>query len=179
MLLPEEQCVVNWLYQYGALPKILVMKLLNMPEAKAERLLYTLRRSLRITEVLDGSYVALDPLARPDQRLIQAAWVLAKFIDKIEDPKAHYAATYPSQIFFLKENIGYEIVVLYEGEESLVRLLQPDEDLKFIIVVPDVSMVPRLQLPDAPCLLATVKSHGEGEPEVVFYSQEESSNGTI
>ena len=35
MLLPEEQCVVNWLYQYGALPKIQVMKMLNMPEEKA------------------------------------------------------------------------------------------------------------------------------------------------
>lgn len=110
MLLPEEQCVVNWLYQYGALPKIQVMKLLNMPEVKAERLLYTLRRSLRITEVLDGSYVALDPLAKPDQRLIQAVWVLAKFIDKLEDPKAHYAATYPSQIFFLKESIEINMV---------------------------------------------------------------------
>ena len=69
MLLPEEQCVVNWLYQYGALPKIQVMKMLDMPEEKAERLLYTLRRSLRITEVLDGTYIALDPLAKPDQRI--------------------------------------------------------------------------------------------------------------
>ena len=177
MLLPEEQCVVNWLYQYGALPKIQVMRMLNMPEEKAERLLYTLRRSLRITEILDGSYITLDPLAKPDQRLIQAVWVLVKFMDKLDDPQAHYAANYPSQLFFLKENVGYEVIVLYEGEESLVRLLQPDEDLKFIIVVPDISMAPRLQLPDAPCLLATVKSCGEGEPEVIFYSQEENDNG--
>lgn len=177
MLLPEEQCVVNWLYQYGALPKIQVMKMLDMPEEKAERLLYTLRRSLRITEVLDGTYIALDPLAKPDQRIIQAVWVLAKFINKLDDPKDHYAANYPSQVFFLKENIGYEIIVLYEGEESQVRLLQPDEDLKFIIVVPDISMAPRLQLPDAPCLLATVKSCGDSEPVVTFYSQEDGTNG--
>ena len=179
MLLPEEQCVVNWLYQYGALPKIQVMKMLNMPEEKAERLLYTLRRNMRITEILDGTYIALDPLAKPDQRIIQAVWVLAKFIDKLDDPKDHYAANYPSQVFFLKENIGYEIIVLYEGEESQVRLLQPDEDLKFIIVVPDISMAPRLQLPDAPCLLATVKSRGDGEPVVTFYSQEENHNGKV
>ena len=149
----------------------------TMPEEKAERLLYTLRRSLRITEILDGTYIALDPLAKPDQRIIQAVWVLAKFINKLDDPKDHYAANYPSQVFFLKENIGYEIIVLYEGEESQVRLLQPDEDLKFIIVVPDISIAPRLQLPDAPCLLATVKSRGDGEPVVTFYSQEESDNG--
>lgn len=179
MLLPEEQCVVTWLSQYGALPKQLVIRMLNMPDEKAERLLYTMRRALRITEILDGTYVALDPLCKPDQRLIQAVWVLVKFIDKLDDPLAHYAANYPSQLFFLKENVGYEIIVLYEGEESLVRLLQPDEDLKFIVVVPDISMAPRLQLPDAPCLLATVRSRGEGEPEVIFYSQEETSNGPI
>ena len=55
--------------------------------------------------------------------------------------------------------------------------MQPDEDLKFIIVVPDISIAPRLQLPDAPCLLATVKSRGDGEPVVTFYSQEDSDNG--
>lgn len=42
MLLPEEQCVVTWLSQYGALPKQLVIRMLNMSEEKAERLLYML-----------------------------------------------------------------------------------------------------------------------------------------
>ena len=56
--------------------------------------------------------------------MILAVWVLLQFIDKVE-PMAHYPATYPSQIFFLKEDIGYEIVVLYDGEQHLARLLQP------------------------------------------------------
>ena len=74
------------------------------------------------------------------QRTIMAVWVLLKFIELV-DPMAHYSAVYPSQLFFLKENNGYEIVVLYEGEENLLRLLQPSEDLKYIIVLPVISMV--------------------------------------
>ena len=46
-----------------------------------------------------------------------AVWVLLQFIDRVE-PLAHYPATYPSQLFFLKENTGYEIVVLYEGSST-------------------------------------------------------------
>lgn len=72
--------------------------------------------------------------------MILAVWVLLKFIDSV-DPMAHYPATYPSQIFFLKDNVGYEIVVLYEGEQHLSRLLVPqDEDTKYIFVLPNIRM---------------------------------------
>ena len=94
------------------------------------------------------------------------------------DPLAHYPATYPSQIFFLKENVGYEIVVLYEGEESSLRLLQPEENLKYIIVLPHISMAERLRLPHAPCLFATVDYQGGEEPVVTFYSQEDIKYGS-
>ena len=94
-------------------------------------------------------------MCRPDQRTILAVWVLLKFIKEV-DPMAHYPASYPSQLFFLKDNIGYEIVVLYEGEGSNLRLLQPDDELKYIIVVPHISMVQDLRLPKAQCLFATV-----------------------
>ena len=86
---------------------------------------------------------------------------------------AHYPATYPSQLFFLKENTGYEILVLYEGEEHLTKLLQPNEDLKYIIVVPNTGVISKLMLPDAPCLFATIDFDGEEEPKVNFYAQED------
>ena len=89
---------------------------------------------------------------------------------------AHYPATYPSQIFFLKKNIGYEIVVLYESEQHLVRLLQPEEDLKYIFVVPHISMARELKLPNAPCLFATVDYTGKAEPEIKFYSEGDCKN---
>jgi len=88
------------------------------------------------------------------------------------EARAHYPASYPSQLFFLKENTGYEIVVIYEGEGSNLRLLQPEEDLKYIIVVPHITMVQSLRLPKADCLFATVDFNGEDEPEITFYTEE-------
>lgn len=60
-------------------------------------------------------------------------------------------------------------MVLYDGEQSLLRLLQPQEDLKYIIVLPHISMAEGLRLPIAPCLFATVEFQGREEPEVKFY----------
>jgi hypothetical protein len=107
-------------------------------------------------------------MEQPDQRIISAVWVLLKFIDRVE-PMAHYPTSYPSQLFFLKDEIGYEIVVLYEGEQHLMRLLQPQEDLKYIIVLPHITMARDLILPKAPCLFAMVDYAGKAEPDVIFY----------
>lgn len=130
----------------------------------------------QIADVGGGYYIGLDSLCKPEQRLILAVWVLLRFIDQV-DPLAHYPAVYPSQLFFLKENTGYEIVVLYEGEEHLLRLLRPEEELKYIIVLPNIAVIPKLRLPKAPCLFATVEFHGGDAPEVIFYSEEALQNG--
>lgn len=176
MLLEDETNVIQWLSQYGALPKTQLLKMLQKPPATAEKLLKRMMRELQIAEVGDGYYLGLDPLSRPDQKTVLAIWVLLRFIDYVE-PLAHYPASFPSQLFFLKENTGYEIVVLYEGERNLLRLLQPQEELKYIIVVPRISMALDLRLPRAPCLLATVEFQGMDEPEVLFYSEETVKNG--
>ena len=130
-----------------------------------------MKKRMMISEISGGYYIGLDPYCRPDQRTILAVWVLLKFIDQV-DTRAHYPASYPSQIFFLKEDIGYEIVVIYDGEGSNLRLLQHEEDLKYIIVVPHISMVNSIRLPKADCLLATVDYNGEDEPEITFYTEE-------
>ncbi len=170
MLLQEEQYVIKWLSQYGALPKKQLIKMLQKPEATAEKILNSLKKQQRISDISGGYYIGLDELCRPDPRMIYAIWVLLKFIERVE-PMAHYPATYPAQLFFLKENTGYEIVVLYENEGGLLKLLQPDDDLKYIIVVPHISMIKKLKLPKAPCLFATIDFHGASEPEVKFYSE--------
>lgn len=172
MLLQEEKLIVKWLSQYGALPKSQLIRMLQKPKNTAEKILKNLKREAHIADVSGGYYLGLDSLCRPDQRTIIAVWVLLKFIELV-DPMAHYPAVYPSQLFFLKENMGYEIVVLYDGEESLLKLLQPSDDLKYIIVLPVISMAANLKLPKAPCLFATVDYHGEDEPQVTFYSQED------
>lgn len=56
--------------------------------------------------------------------------------------------------------------MLYEGEEHLTKLLQPDEELKYIIVVPNTATISKLRLPDAPCLFATIDFDGDDEPKV-------------
>ena len=163
--------MIKWLSQYGALPKTQLLRMLRKPPRTAEKILDNLKRDMRIADIGDGYYCALDPLAKPDQRIVLAVWVLLQFIDFVE-PMAHYPAVYPSQLFFLKENMGYEIVVLYEGEKNLLRLLQPQEDLKYVIVLPHISMAAELRLPKAPCLFATVEFQGADEPNVLFYSEE-------
>ena len=170
MLLQDEQFIVRWLTQYGALAKSQVIRLLrDKPPKTAEKIINNLKRQFVISDVSGGYYLGLDPMAKPDQRVIHAVWVLLKFAEQVE-PMAHYPASYPSQIFFLKQNMGYEIVVLYDGEQHLTRLLQPDEDLKYILVVPHIQMVRELKLPKAPCLFATVDFAGNDEPSVTFYS---------
>lgn len=175
-MLQDEQHVVKWLSQYGALPKTQIIKMLQKPPNTADKILRNLKKQMRIADVSGGYYIGLDSMCKPDQRTILAVWVLLKFIEQV-DPMAHYPAVYPSQLFFLKENVGYEIVVLYEGEQSLLRLLRPEEDLKYIIILPHISMANTLRLPKAPCLFATVDYSGENEPEVYFYSEEVLTDG--
>ena len=74
------------------------------------------------------------------------------------------------QIFFLKNNIEYEIVVIYDGEQHLTRLLRPEDGLKYIIVLPDIKLAQECKLPKAPCLFATVDDNGGDEPGVIFYT---------
>lgn len=176
MLLQDELHVVKWLSQYGALPKTQVIRMLQKSPQTADKILRNLKKQMRIADVSGGYYLGLDAMCQPDQRTVLAVWVLLKFIDRVE-PMAHYPAVYPSQLFFLKENTGYEIVVLYEGETNLLRLLQPEEDLKYIIVLPHISMATNLKLPNAPCLFATVDFRGQEEPDIVFYSEEVVTDG--
>ena len=171
MLLQEEQYIVKWLTQYGALTKTQVIRLLkDKPTQTAEKIIKNLKRQFMISDISGGYYLGVDPMSQPDQRIILAVWVLLKFIDQV-DAMAHYPATYPSQLFFLKKDVGYEVVVLYEGEQHLLRLLQPEQDLKYIFVLPHIQMARELRMPKAPCLFATVDYAGGEEPQVIFYSE--------
>ena len=152
MLLQEEQYIIHWLTEYGALTKTQVVRMLkDKPPQTAEKIIRGLKRDVLLYDISGGYYLGVDPMCQPDPRMILAVWVLLQFIDKVE-PMAHYPATYPSQIFFLKEDIGYEIVVLYDGEQHLARLLQPQEDLRYIFVLPHIRMAQELVLPSVPCL---------------------------
>lgn len=174
MLLQDEKHVIKWLSQYGALTKTQVVRMMyDKSPNTAEKVIKNLIRQMRITEVAGGYYLGIDAMCQPDQRIILAVWVLLKFIGQVE-PMAHYPASYPAQLFFLKEDTGYEVVVLYEGEQHLLKLLQPQEELKYIIILPHINMAKQLRLPQAPCLFATVDYAGEEIPIVRFYKEDES-----
>jgi len=179
MLLQDEQYVLHWLSQYGALPKSQVIRLLrDKAPQTAGKIIQNLRRDRMIFDVSGGYYLGIDPMCQPDQRMTLAIWVLLEFIDRV-DPMAHYPASYPSQLFFLKETMGYEIVVLYEGEQHLARLLQPQDELKYIFVLPHVSVAQELVLPPAPCLFATVDYNGQNTPSVRFFTEEGGQNAAV
>lgn len=112
MLLQEEMLILQWLSQYGVLTRKQLIRMLQKETATVERIIKSMKKRMMISEISGGYYIGLDPYCKPDPRTILAVWVLLKFIDQVE-ARAHYPASYPSQLFFLKENTGYEIVVIY------------------------------------------------------------------
>ena len=57
MLLQEEQYVIQWLSQYGALSRTQVVRLLQKPKATADRIIRNLKRQMRISDVAGGYYL--------------------------------------------------------------------------------------------------------------------------
>ena len=54
MLLEDEQYVVKWLSQYGALPRTQVIRLLRKPPQTAEKILRNLKRQMQIANISGG-----------------------------------------------------------------------------------------------------------------------------
>ena len=169
MLLEDERYLLKWLSQYGTMTRRQAIKMLQKPEKTTEKIIRNLIREQRISELCNGEILAMDELCKVNNKMVSAIWVLLQFIDKVE-PMSHYPATHPSQLFFLKDNIGYEVVVLYEGEESLALLLPKNDAIKYIIVVDNVGMIARVAIPDAKCIFATIEYQTDGEPIVRFYA---------
>ena len=169
-LMEDERLILRWLSQYGPLrwPQIRGL-LYYRPQRSVNRLVQNMKHARRIAAIEDGEYLAVDQYCEPKQRMITAVWVLLQFIEQIA-PEAHWQADAPAQISFLKDKTAYEIVVLYEDEDHVVRLLQPQEDTKYILVVPNMEFANKLILPDAPCLFATVDQTECEAPKITFYS---------
>lgn len=169
-LMEDEQLVLRWLSQYGPLTKNILRRFLHYKHADtANRILAGLKRRRYIYEIDGGRYYAVDRYDKPVRRMQIASWVLIQFIKQIQ-PNHHHQANEPSQIFFLKDKTVYEILVIFENEEHLISLLQPQKNTKYIIVVPNMEMVENLNLPDVPCLFATAEPTEKEEPKITFYS---------
>ena len=78
LLLQDEQYVIKWLSQYGALTKTQVIRLLRDKSPQtAEKIIKNLKKQLFISDVAGGYYVGLDPMVQPDQRIILAVLGIA------------------------------------------------------------------------------------------------------
>ena len=167
----DEQRVLRWLSQYGPMTKTMLRKLLYYkPSNTAMKILQSLKRDHYIAEIQNGDFFAIDKFCTLHYKMIMAVWVMLQFVQQI-DPDGHRQADFPSQIFFLKENSAYEIIVLDANEGHRLRLLQLQEHTKYIIVVPDMAMAEDLVLPEAPYLFATTEFQTwTKEPKITFYS---------
>ena len=162
MLLEDERYLLKWLSQYGTMTRAQAIKMLRKPEPTATKIIRNLVREQRIAELNKGEVLALDELCKVNPKMDTAIWILLQFVDKVRPL---------SQLFFLKENVGYEVVVLLDGEESFARLLPASQEVKYIFVVEDVDMITRIPLPEARCIFATVAYQENAEPIVRFYSE--------
>lgn len=183
-LLKEEKLVLSCLEIYECLKWEQLVKLMyNKQPDTAAKILTGLKKRQYIVEDECG-YVKLDPRSQPDQKTIYSFWILLKYIDKINN--AHYAANFPSSIFFLKDNVQYEIMMLYANEENLVKMLflenkntsKDEEDaIKYIIIVPNeetiencLGGIPEQVLANGQVLFATVEySPDEEEPNIQYF----------
>ena len=73
MLLQEEQHIIRWLTQYGALAKAQVIRMLRDKTPKiAEKIVRNLKREQMIFDIAGGYYLGVDSVCQPDQRIILA-----------------------------------------------------------------------------------------------------------
>ena len=56
MLLKDEQYVVKWLSQYGALPKTQLIRMLQKPPQTAERIIKNLKKQIVVVKLFCNTY---------------------------------------------------------------------------------------------------------------------------
>lgn len=184
-LLKEEKLILHCLSLYECLRWEQLIKLINnKPRETAEKIIIGLKKRQYIIED-EAGYVKLNPNTEPDQKNINAFWILLERIRKI-NPEAHYIANFPSQIYFLQDNNQYEIISLNLNEENLVKMLflenrnnsdNENDATKYIIIVPNVDSIenclkniPESVLDEKRVLFATVEFNYEtGYPLIQYY----------
>ena len=155
-LMTEEKIIIDALQQYGCLKTEQLIQLIPYkPRELAERIVMGLqKRQLLITDA--SGNVKHDPRCDYDYKTEVAFWVLLKYIAQGSVKyNEHYQANYPSQIFFLKDNKQYEILVLMPNEDHLINVLVKtekgctsdddegfDDETRYIIVIPSETMIP-------------------------------------
>lgn len=144
-LLKEENMIISCIQLYGPLKIQQLVKYLSHKDPEvAVRIIKGLFKS-RYVYINEDGYVSLLPFQKPDDDIVKAFWAFLKFSPAIKEG-FHYRCSYPSQIFFLKDNNQYEISVIKKGDEATVHFLKQknlmceheEDKIKFILVVDDL-----------------------------------------
>lgn len=139
----NEAILIKWLSMYGCLPVVLLNALVG---DNNKLILPGVIRRLKqqgtiqsFSVAKDEQFVRLNAHYPLDHKKVDALWVLSKFTDNISSFD-HVSAQFPSQIFFLKNNTAgkkqYEIAVFYQDDIGYIRMLDIDDHLNYILVIP-------------------------------------------
>lgn len=149
-LLKEERLIMHALSVFGRLKKEQLYELIKK-KGSATKSIYEGLKKRQYIEEFNGDYVRLDPRTDASEKTIDAFWVLLNRIEKMNvSQDAYYQANYPSEIFFMRENMMYEIICINPGEEYQLKALflenrynsdSEDDMVKYIIVLQDDSYI--------------------------------------
>ncbi|MEF2837787.1 MAG: DUF5697 family protein, partial [Oscillospiraceae bacterium] len=85
MLGPEETLVMYWLSQYGVLlQEQAIAAITDKGRVTAASIIRGLMKKRRLCYLHGGYYVAAAPRLKPDDKIINAIWVLLQYIYQIE-----------------------------------------------------------------------------------------------
>ena len=139
----DDKIILDCVYEYGALLKLQLRQYMkHLPDEAFERAIYDLNKKQYIYE--HGNFVYADNRTVLDPKLIKAFWVFLKFMEKAPTIRfnSHCRGPHISQIFCMKDNSEYQIVVLENEDMPKVNILNKNKDmdyLKYIIVVPGIT----------------------------------------
>lgn len=149
-LLKEERLIMHALSKFGCLKKEQLYELIKK-KGSATKSIYEGLKKRQYIEEFDGDYVRLDPRTDASGKTIDAFWLLLNRIEKMGvSHNSYYQADYPSEIFFMRDNMMYEVICINPGEEYQLKTLffeqrynsESEEDMvKYIIILQDDSYI--------------------------------------
>lgn len=95
-----------------------------------------------------GQNIQITPSARPNQYVIQAVWVLIKFINSIDIDNC-YLSMSPSTLFLLMDNTMYEIIIPDKNREGVIASRikyhnKSNKDVSYMILCEDFEQVEKM-----------------------------------
>lgn len=168
------ECIMK--YEYLERKQLIYFaKLLGFDEKHARKTIDIIVKEKLLFANENGD-ILITPNAIKDHSLISSFWVLCEFIKAI-NPRNHFRAQYPSDIFFIKDRTQYEIMSPNIGDEFFINIIKEknqqlrDEDkVKLIMVVQNEEQLNNAvaYTSDIEIMFAQILNNGEKYPSIKF-----------